>query len=128
MFKEIGIGALREIGSNITNGVSSAFSEITSNMQDTQTAANGLKKVMDFKGITGDYKELSDALNKTAIDTNISTKDADKFGSVLVGIGKNAKDTASIVNAATMLTKRLVVVAEAFTSVSVALGQNSQCW
>ena len=125
MFKEIGIGALREIGSNITNGVSSAFSEITSNMQDTQTAANGLKKVMDFKGITGDYKELSDALNKTAIDTNISTKDADKFGSVLVGIGKNAKDTARIVNAAANANQAFGGSGEAFTSVSVALGQTA---
>lgn len=125
MFKEIGIGALREIGSNITNGVSSAFSEITSNMQDTQTAANGLKKVMDFKGITGDYKELSGALNKTAINTNISTKDADKFGSVLIGIGKNAKDTAKIVDAAANANQAFGGSGEAFTSVSIALGQTA---
>ena len=125
MFKQIGIGARREVGSNITNGISSTFSEITSNMQATQTAANGLKKVMDFKGITSDYKELSDALNKTAINTNISTKDADKYGSVLVGVGKNAKDTARIVDAAANANQAFGGSGEAFTSVSLALGQTA---
>lgn len=123
MLNEVLIGSLRQIGSNITNSVGSGFKEIVGDMQNTQTAANGLKKVMDFAGLSSNYKELSNALNQTAIDTNISTKDADKFGSVLIGVGTNASKTAKIVDAAAKANQSFGGSGEAFSSVSMALGQ-----
>lgn len=123
MLNEVLIGSLRQIGSNITNSVGNGFKEIVGDMQNTQTAANGLKKVMDFAGLSSNYKELSNALNQTAIDTNISTKDADKFGSVLIGVGTNASKTAKIVDAAAKANQSFGGSGEAFSSVSLALGQ-----
>lgn len=123
MLNEIVIGSLRQIGSNITNKIGSTMSDITSNMQKAQTAVNGLKKVMTFKGISGDFEKLSDALNKTAINTNINTEDADKFGSVLVGIGKDATETAKIVDAAANANQSFGGSGENFSSVALALGQ-----
>lgn len=123
MMNEVFIGSLRQVGSNITNSIGSGFKEIVGNMQATQTAANGLKNVMNFAGLSGDYKGLSDALNKTAINTNISTEDADKFGSVLIGIGTNANKTAKIVDAAAKANQAFGGSGEAFSSVSLALGQ-----
>lgn len=123
MMNEVLIGGLRQVGSNIISKVGDSFKEVVGSMQDTQTAANGLKKVMDFSGISKDYKKLSGALNQTAIDTNISTKDADKFGSVLVGVGTNADKTAKIVDAAAKANQSFGGSGEAFSSVSLALGQ-----
>ena len=123
MIHEVLIGGLRQVGSNIANSVGDGFKGIIGGMQNTQTAANGLKKVMDFAGLSKDYKALSDALNKTAIDTNISTQDADKFGSVLIGIGTNASKTAKIVDAAAKANQAFGGSGEAFSSVSLALGQ-----
>lgn len=123
MINEVLIGGLRQVGSNITNSVGNGFKEIVGDMQDTQTAANGLKKVMDFAGLSKNYNELSHALNQTAINTNISTKDADKFGSVLIGVGTNASKTAKIVDAAAKANQAFGGSGVAFSSVSLALGQ-----
>ena len=123
MIHEVLIGGLRQVGSNIANSVGDGFKGIIGDMQNTQTAANGLQKVMDFAGLSKDYKALSAALNKTAIDTNISTQDADKFGSVLIGIGTNASKTAKIVDAAAKANQAFGGSGEAFSSVSLALGQ-----
>lgn len=123
MIHEVLIGGLRQVGSNIANSVGNGFKGIIGDMQNTQTAANGLKKVMEFAGLSKDYKALSDSLNKTAINTNISTQDADKFGSVLIGIGTNASKTAKIVDAAAKANQAFGGSGEAFSSVSLALGQ-----
>ena len=123
MLHEVVVGGLREIGSSITQNIGSGFSEIVGNMQETQTAANGLKKVMQFKGISGDYDTLSKSLANTAINTNISTKAADKFASVLIGIGKDAKTSAEVVNAAAVANQSFGGSGEAFDSVSLAMGQ-----
>lgn len=123
MIHEVLIGGLRQVGSNIANSVGNGFKELVGDMQNTQNAANGLKKVMQFAGLSKDYKALSDALNKTAINTNISTEDADKFGSVLIGIGTNASKTAKIVDAAAKANQAFGGSGEAFSSVSLALGQ-----
>ena len=120
---EVVIGGLRQIGASATAKVGNAFSNITKSMQDTQTATNGLKKVMQFQGIASQFDDLRKSLSQTAINTNIDTKTAEKFGSVLVGVGKNASDTAKIVDAAANANQAFGGSGEAFESVSLALGQ-----
>ena len=122
-FNQIVIGGLREIGASATQHLGSAFSNVRSSMQETQTATNGLKKVMQFRGIADQFDDLRKSLSQTAIDTNIDTKAADKFGSVLLGVGKNVSDTAKIVKAAANANQAFGGSGEAFESVSLALGQ-----
>ena len=63
------------------------------------------------------------SLAQTAISTNIDTKSAEKFGSVLIGVGKHASETAKIVDAAANANQAFGGSGEAFESVSLALGQ-----
>ena len=120
---EVVVGGLRQIGASAVSKAGDAFSGITKSMQDTQTATNGLKKVMQFQGIASQFDDLRKALSQTAINTNIDTKTAEKFGSVLIGVGKNAADTAKIVDAAANANQAFGGSGEAFESVSLALGQ-----
>ena len=122
-FTQVVVGGLREIGASATSKLGDAFSGIKNSMQETQTATNGLKKVMQFRGIADQFDDLRKSLAQTAIDTNIDTKAADKFGSVLLGVGKNASDTAKIVKAAANANQAFGGSGEAFESVSLALGQ-----
>lgn len=123
LMNEIVVGGLRQIGASATSKLGDAFSGIKNSMQETQTATNGLKKVMQFRGIADQFDDLRKSLSQTAIDTNIDTKAADKFGSVLLGVGKNASDTAKIVKAAANANQAFGGSGEAFESVSLALGQ-----
>ena len=120
---EIVVGGLRQIGASATSKLGDAFSGTKNSLQETQTATNGLKKVMQFRGIADQFDDLRKSLSQTAIDTNIDTKAADKFGSVLLGVGKNASDTAKIVKAAANANQAFGGSGEAFESVSLALGQ-----
>lgn len=123
LMNEIVVGGLRQIGASATSKLGDAFSGIKNSLQETQTATNGLKKVMQFRGIADQFDDLRKSLSQTAIDTNIDTKAADKFGSVLLGVGKNASDTAKIVKAAANANQAFGGSGEAFESVSLALGQ-----
>ena len=120
---EVVIGGLRQIGASAVSKAGDAFSNITKSMQDTQTATNGLKKVMQFRGIASQFDDLRKSLSQTAINTNIDTKTAEKFGSVLIGVGKQASETAKIVDAAANANQAFGGSGEAFESVSLALGQ-----
>lgn len=123
LLNEVVIGGLRQLGASATSKLGDAFSGIKNSLQETQTATNGLKKVMQFRGIADQFDDLRKSLSQTAIDTNIDTKAADKFGSVLLGVGKNASDTAKIVKAAANANQAFGGSGEAFESVSLALGQ-----
>ena len=123
LLNEVVIGGLRQIGASATSKLGDAFSGIKNSMQETQTATNGLKKVMQFQGISSQFDYLRKSLSQTAINTNIDTKSAEKFGSVLIGVGKHASETAKIVDAAANANQAFGGSGEAFESVSLALGQ-----
>lgn len=123
ILNEIVVGGLRQIGASATSKLGDAFSGIKTSMQETQTATNGLKKVMQFQGISSQFDYLRKSLAQTAINTNIDTKTAEKFGSVLIGVGKHASETAKIVDAAANANQAFGGSGEAFESVSLALGQ-----
>ena len=123
LLNETVIGGLRQIGASATSKLGDAFSGIKNSLQDTQTATNGLKKVMQFQGISSQFDYLRKSLAQTAINTNIDTKTAEKFGSVLIGVGKHASETAKIVDAAANANQAFGGSGEAFESVSLALGQ-----
>lgn len=123
LLNEVVIGGLRQIGASATSKLGDAFSDIKNSLQETQTATNGLKKVMQFQGISSQFDYLRKSLSQTAINTNIDTKTAEKFGSVLIGVGKHASETAKIVNAAANANQAFGGSGEAFESVSLALGQ-----
>ena len=123
LMNEIVVGGLRQIGSSAVSKLGDAFSGIKNSMQETQTATNGLKKVMQFRGISSQFDYLRNSLAQTAINTNINTKTAEKFGSVLIGVGKHASETAKIVDAAANANQAFGGSGEAFESVSLALGQ-----
>ena len=123
LMNEIVVGGLRQIGASATSKLGDAFSGIKNSMQETQTAANGLKKVMQFQGISSQFEYLRKSLAQTAINTNIDAKTAEKFGSVLIGVGKHASETAKIVDAAANANQAFGGSGEAFESVSLALGQ-----
>ena len=123
ILNEVIIGGLRQIGASATSKLGDAFSGIKNSMQETQTATNGLKKVMQFQGISSQFEYLRKSLAQTAINTNIDTKSAEKFGSVLIGVGKHASETAKIVDAAANANQAFGGSGEAFESVSLALGQ-----
>lgn len=123
LMNEIVVGGLRQIGSSAVSKLGDAFSGIKNSMQETQTATNGLKKVMQFQGMSSQIDYLRKSLAQTAINTNIDTKSAEKFGSVLIGVGKHASETAKIVDAAANANQAFGGSGEAFESVSLALGQ-----
>lgn len=123
LLNETVIGGLRQIGASATSKLGDAFSGIKNSLQETQTATNGLKKVMQFQGISAQFDYLRKSLAQTAINTNIDTKSAEKFGSVLIGVGKHASETAKIVDAAANANQAFGGSGEAFESVSLALGQ-----
>lgn len=123
LMNEIVVGGLRQIGSSAVSKVGDAFSGIKNSLQETQTATNGLKKVMQFQGMSSQLDYLKKSLAQTAINTNIDTKSAEKFGSVLIGVGKHASETAKIVDAAANANQAFGGSGEAFESVSLALGQ-----
>ena len=124
MFKSVLGASLVSSGIQSAIGVvSSSFGSLLSDMQTTQTATNALKKVMDFKGISGDFIGLSKQMSTLAAQTNINTSDADSFASVLIGTGKSAKDTAAIVKAATIANQAFGGSGVAFKSVQMAMGQ-----
>lgn len=123
LLNEVVIGGLRQIGASATSKLGDAFSGIKDSMQETQTATNGLKKVMQFQGASSQFDYLRKSLAQTAINTNIDTKTAEKFGSVLIGVGKHASETAKIVDAAANANQAFGGSGEAFESVSLALGQ-----
>lgn len=123
LMSEIVVGGLRQIGSSAVSKLGDAFSGIKNSMQETQTATNGLRKVMQFQGMSSQIDYLRKSLAQTAISTNIDTKSAEKFGSVLIGVGKHASETAKIVDAAANANQAFGGSGEAFESVSLALGQ-----
>ena len=123
LLNEVVIGGLRQVGASATSKLGDAFSGIKDSMQETQTATNGLKKVMQFQGVAPQFDYLRKSLAQTAINTNIDTKTAEKFGSVLIGVGKHASETAKIVDAAANANQAFGGSGEAFESVSLALGQ-----
>lgn len=123
LLNEVVIGGLRQIGASAASKLGDAFSGIKDSMQETQTATNGLKKVMQFQGASSQFDYLRKSLAQTAINTNIDTKTAEKFGSVLIGVGKHASETAKIVDAAANANQAFGGSGEAFESVSLALGQ-----
>lgn len=123
LLNEVVIGGLRQVGASAASKLGDTFSGIKDSMQETQTATNGLKKVMQFQGASSQFDYLRKSLAQTAINTNIDTKTAEKFGSVLIGVGKHASETAKIVDAAANANQAFGGSGEAFESVSLALGQ-----
>ena len=123
LLNEVVIGGLRQVGASATSKLGDTFSGIKDSMQETQTATNGLKKVMQFQGASSQFDYLRKSLAQTAVNTNIDTKTAEKFGSVLIGVGKHASETAKIVDAAANANQAFGGSGEAFESVSLALGQ-----
>ena len=123
LLNEVVIGGLRQVGASATSKLGDTFSGIKDSMQETQTATNGLKKVMQFQGASSQFDYLRKSLAQTAINTNIDTKTAEKFGSVLIRVCTHASETAKIVDAAANANQAFGGSGEAFESVSLALGQ-----
>lgn len=97
-FKEVAIGALREIGSSAINKATDLFGGWVSDAADTQSAMIALKNTMNFKGNVGDFDSLSKGLQKVAQDTNANTEDTLKLGATFVGLGDSANTALSKVN------------------------------
>lgn len=101
--KEIGIGALRQIGSSAVSTLSNGLGGWVSSAMDTQKAMLSLQNTMNFKGIGGGFKNLSGQMSKLATDTNANTEDTLKLATTFVGLGDTAdvagKKTTNLVKA-----------------------------
>ena len=91
VLKEIGIGALRSIGSSITGAVGNGLRGWVSDAMDTQKAMIALKNTMDFKGVGGGFEALQSRMSKLATDTNANTEDTLKLATTFIGLGDSAK-------------------------------------
>ena len=101
--KEIGIGALRQIGSSAVSALGNGLSGWVSSAMDTQKAMLSLENTMKFKGIGGGFNKLSGQMSKLATDTNANTEDTLKLATTFVGLGDTAdvagKKTTNLVKA-----------------------------
>lgn len=89
--KEVAIGALRSIGTNIVNAVGNQFGQWIDDTKATQKAMISLKNTMDFSGVGSEFDSLSKRMGQVAKDTNANTEDTLKLASTFVGLGDNAK-------------------------------------
>lgn len=105
--KEIGVGALRSIGSSITGAVGNGLKGWVSDAMSTQKAMLSLQNTMEFKGIGGGFQKLSNEMSKLATDTNANTEDTLKLATTFVGLGDSA-------NVASKKTSNLVKANQAF--------------
>lgn len=94
VLKEIGIGALRSIGSSITGAVGNGLKGWVADAMSTQKAMLSLQNTMEFKGIGNGFQKLQSQMSKLATDTNANTEDTLKLATTFVGLGDDA-DTAS---------------------------------
>lgn len=101
--KEIGIGALRQIGSSAVSALGNGLRGWVSDAMDTQKAMLSLQNTMEFKGIGGGFQKLSSQMSKLATDTNANTEDTLKLATTFVGLGDTAdvagKKTTNLVKA-----------------------------
>lgn len=88
--KEIGIGALRQIGSSAVSALGNGLRGWVSGAMDTQKAMISLENTMKFKGIGGGFNNLSSQMSKLATDTNANTEDTLKLATTFVGLGDTA--------------------------------------
>lgn len=89
--KEVGIGALRQIGSTAISALGNGLTSWIDDAKATQKAMNALRNTMDFTGTGKDFDYLSNRMAQVAKDTNANTEDALKLGSTFVGLGDNAQ-------------------------------------
>lgn len=101
--KEIGIGALRQIGSSAVSALGNGLRGWVSDAMSTQKAMLSLQNTMEFKGIGGGFQKLSNQMSKLATDTNANTEDTLKLATTFVGLGDSAdvagKKTSNLVKA-----------------------------
>lgn len=101
--KEIGIGALRQIGSTAVSALGNGLRGWVSDAMSTQKAMLSLQNTMEFKGIGGGFQKLSSQMSKLATDTNANTEDTLKLATTFVGLGDTAdvagKKTSNLVKA-----------------------------
>lgn len=101
--KEIGIGALRSIGSSAVSALGNGLKGWVSGAMDTQKAMIALQNTMRFKGIEGGFGKLQSEMSKLATDTNANTEDTLKLATTFVGLGDSAntasKKTSALVKA-----------------------------
>ena len=103
VLKEVGIGALRQIGSTAVSALGNGLRGWVSDALDTQKAMLSLQNTMEFKGIGGGFQKLSSQMSKLATDTNANTEDTLKLATTFVGLGDTAdvagKKTSNLVKA-----------------------------
>lgn len=103
VLKEVGIGALRQIGSTAVSALGNGLRGWVSDALDTQKAMLSLQNTMEFKGIGGGFQKLSAQMSKLATDTNANTEDTLKLATTFVGLGDTAevagKKTSNLVKA-----------------------------
>lgn len=103
VLKEVGIGALRSIGSSITGAVGNGLRGWVSDALATQKAMLSLQNTMEFKGIGNGFQKLQSQMAKLATDTNANTEDTLKLATTFVGLGDSAetagKKTTNLVKA-----------------------------
>lgn len=89
--REVATGALRQIGSSITNALGNKMGDWISDTMATQKAMNSLKNTMNFAGVGSEFDSLSKRMGQVAVDTNANTEDTLKLASTFVGLGDNAQ-------------------------------------
>lgn len=103
LLKEVGIGALRQIGSTAVSALGNGLHGWVSDAMSTQKAMLSLQNTMEFKGIGGGFQKLSSQMSKLATDTNANTEDTLKLATTFVGLGDTAdvagKKTSNLVKA-----------------------------
>ena len=123
--KEVGIGALRQIGSSITTSVVGKFGEWVNGALETQRSMISLKNVMKFKGNQAEFDSLSKRMSKLATDTNANTKDAVGLATTFIGLGDSAKVAGDKTDAMIRANQNFGGSSESLKGVAMAYGQMS---
>ena len=124
-FKEIAIGALRQIGASTVSALGNGLKGWVSDAMDTQKAMISLKNTMNFKGNGADFQSVSTSMQKLAKDTNANTEDTLKLATTFIGLGDNAKSAVSKTEALVKANQAFGGTGENLKGVVQAYGQMS---
>lgn len=125
VLKEVAVGALRTIGSNMVSALGNGMRGWVSDAMDTQKAMISLKNTMQFKGNAGEFDMVSKAMSKLAKDTNANTEDTLKLSTTFIGLGDDAKTAVSKTEALVKANQAFGGTGENLKGVVQAYGQMS---
>lgn len=125
VLKEVAVGALRTIGSNMVSALGNGLRGWVSDAMDTQKAMISLKNTMQFKGNAGEFDMVSKAMSKLAKDTNANTEDTLKLSTTFIGLGDDAKTAVSKTEALVKANQAFGGTGENLKGVVQAYGQMS---